>query len=89
MVEFSRIIKKLCLDIYLTASPAREKLLQARRIEVELDDWMDKRCTQNQPLGRIMPLKSVRRWKYTMKQQLILKIRKSSSNAMPPQCTNF
>lgn len=76
MVEFSRIIKKLCLDIYMATVPSGEKLRLAQCIEVELDNWMNKRSVDVRPSGGLMPLKSIKGWKYVMKQQLVLKIRK-------------
>lgn len=79
MVNFSRIIRRICLKVYASTFSLHEKLLEAKQISSELDDWFNGLPEHLHPLQDKVPaksLKSVRRGsKYLIKQRQVILIR--------------
>ncbi len=82
MVDFSRIIRKLCLGIYLQDNTTARAVALAFQIEQELEQWLESlpKTIRPQPTSVNQPesLKSVKEPQWVKRQKLVLLIRKSS-----------
>jgi hypothetical protein len=80
MVDFSRIIRKLCLGIYLQDNTTTRAVALAFQIEQELEQWLESlpKAIRPQPTLTNQPetLKSVKEPQWVKRQKLVLLIRK-------------
>ena len=80
MVDFSRITRTVCLEIYLSDSPAQANIQLADQIEQDLDRWLDDLPANIRPsrtFASSKSLKGIRDAQYMKKQKLVLSISKT------------
>ena len=82
MVDFSRIMRAVCLGLYMSSSPPSRNLSLAQRIESDLDKWLDDLPASIRPsrtfAHEISLLKSTKDAQWMKRQRLVLSIRKLS-----------
>ena len=86
MVDFSRITRTVCLEIYLPESPAPSNVELADRIEQDLDRWLDNVPASIRPsrtFASSKSLKVIKDAQYMRKQKLVLSISKTSYAVSP------
>jgi hypothetical protein len=81
MVEFSRIIRRVSVEIYHSKLTLQEKTQYALNIERQLDQWVAQLPAKIRPQvsGERSSLGALRDPKWSRRQRLVLGIRKSCS----------
>lgn len=86
MVDFSRITRSVCLNIYLSESPAPATIDVVQQIEQDLDHWVKSVPEAIRPDPRHGPSTSLRSAKdpqWVKRQRLVLNIRSSDCPGHP------
>lgn len=82
MVNISRLIRAICVNVYMLNLPLEKMIVVAGQIEQDIERWVDTLPLELRPLievGQKQPLKSSMVPQYVKRQRLATTIRESRS----------
>lgn len=86
MVDYSKVIRSICLGIYLPETTVPRTVTLAHQIDLDLQKWVESLPEPIRPTGTVQPrsLKSAKEAQWMKRQRLVLTMRKLFAMCLQP-----